>query len=193
MESVGERAVATALRKLLPLIVLMHIIAYVDRLNISFAKDQLSDELALSATAFVWNAESLVTVRLLLGFAEAGFFPGVVYFLSNWFPPEARGRAMAAFLGGIAIAFIVGAPTAGGLLELDGVLGLDGWQWLFLVQGAPAVLVGLYVLRKLPDKPSAAPWLPPEEAQWLERRVVEAREEADLGDMRAAIRDARVR
>src|SRR5215216_2444364 len=206
MESVGYRAVATALRKLLPLIVLMHVIAYVDRLNISFAKDQLSDDLALSATAFglasgifflgfvlfqvpsnlilhrvgarrwlgtimiawgvfavatafVWNAESLVGVRLLLGFAEAGFFPGVVYFLACWFPPEARGRAMALFLSGIAIAIILGGPMAGGLLELDGVLGIDGWQWLFVVQGVPAIVVGVYALRKLPDKPSAATWL----------------------------------
>jgi len=240
MESVGDRAVATALRKLLPLIVLMHVIAWVDRLNISFAHEQLETDLALSSTAFglasgiffvgyvlfqvpsnlvlhrlgarrwlgtimiawgivavgtafVWNAESLVTLRLLLGFAEAGFFPGVVLFLSLWFPPEARGRAMAAFLGGIAIAFIVGGPTAGALLELDGVLGLDGWQWLFVVQGAPAVIVGLYVLGHLPDRPSTASWLSGEEAEWLERRVVEAREEADLHDMRTAIRDPRVR
>jgi MFS transporter, ACS family, tartrate transporter len=240
METLGERAVATALRKLMPLIVLMHVIAWIDRLNISFAHDQLETDLALSstafglasgiffvgfvlfqvpsnlilhgfgarrwlatimvawgtvacATAFVWNAESLVVLRFLLGVAEAGFFPGVVLFLSLWFPPEARGRAMAAFLGGIAIAFIVGAPTAGALLELDGVLGLDGWQWLFLVQGSPAIVVGVYALRRLPDRPSAASWLPAEEAEWLERRVVEARDEADLADMRAAIRDARVR
>src|ERR671920_2654652 len=135
MENLGDRAIATALRKLLPPIVLMHVIAWIDRLNISFAHDQLSDDLALSstafglasgiffvgfvifqvpsnlilhrvgarrwlatimiawgiaavATAFVWNAGSLVGVRLLLGFAEAGFFSGVVFFLANWFPPE---------------------------------------------------------------------------------------------------------
>ena len=240
MESVGDRAVSTALRKLLPLIVLMHVIAYVDRLNISFAKDQLTDDLGLSATAFglasgifflgfvlfqvpsnlilhrvgarrwlatimiawgvfacatalVWDSASLVVVRLLLGFAEAGFFPGVVFFLSSWFPPEARGRAMAAFLSGIAIAIIVGGPMAGGLLELDGVLGIDGWQWLFVVQGLPAIAVGVYALRKLPDKPSGATWLPADEARWLEQGVVEQREEADLADMRSAIRDRRVR
>jgi MFS family permease len=141
----------------------------------------------------VWNAESLVAVRLLLGVAEAGFFAGVVFFLSSWFPPEARGRAMAAFLSGIAIAIIVGGPMAGGLLELDGVLGLDGWQWLFLAQGLPAIGVGLYALRHLPDKPSEAGWLPADEARWLERGVVEQREEADLADMRGAIRDRRVR
>ena len=240
MGSLGDRAVATALRKLLPLIVLMHVIGYVDRLNIAFAKDQLSDDLALSATAFglasgifflgfvlfqvpsnlilhrvgarrwlgtimiawgvfatatafVWNAESLVGIRFLLGVAEAGFFPGVVYFLSCWFPPEARGRAMATFLSGIAIAIIIGGPMAGGLLELDGILGFDGWQWLFVVQGLPAVLVGIYALRRLPDRPTAAAWLPAEEAQWLEQRIVEDREEADVADMRAAVRDRRVR
>ena len=240
MDGTGDRAVSTALRKLLPLIVLMHVIGYVDRLNIAFAKDQLSDDLALSATAFglasgiffvgfvvfqvpsnlilhrvgarrwlgtimiawglfatatafVWNAESLVGIRLLLGFAEAGFFPGVVYFLACWFPPEARGRAMAVFLSGIAIAIIVGGPVAGGLLELDGVLGFDGWQWLFVVQGLPAVLVGIYALRRLPDRPSDARWLPAEQAEWLEQRLVEERDDADLADMRAAIRDRRVR
>src|SRR5829696_5907924 len=240
MDGVGDRAVATALRKLLPLIVLMHVIGYVDRLNIAFAKDQLSDELALSATAFglasgifflgfvlfqvpsnlilhrigarrwlatimvvwgvfacatafVWNAESLVTVRLLLGFAEAGCFPGVVYFLSNWFPPEARGRAMAAFLSGIAIAIIVGGPMAGGLLELDGVLGIDGWQWLFVVQGLPAIVVGLVALRKLPDRPTKARWLPADQAAWLEQRVEEDTDEVEIDDMRSALRDRRVR
>ncbi len=240
MENVGDRAVATALRKLLPLIVLMHVIAYVDRLNISFAHDQISEDLALSgtafglasgifflgfvmfqvpsnlilhrlgarrwlaiimvtwgvcatATAFVWNAESLVALRFLLGVAEAGFFPGVVFFLSSWFPPEARGRAMAGFLSGIAIAFIVGAPMAGALLELDGVLGFDGWQWLFVVQGAPAIFVGAYVWKRLPDKPSTSAWLPADEAAFLETRVVESREDADLSDMRSAIRDRRVR
>lgn len=240
MEPVGDRAVRTALRKLLPLIVLMHVIAYIDRLNIAFAKDQLSDDLALSATAFglasgiffvgfvifqvpsnlilhrvgarvwlatimiawgiaavatafVWNAESLVGVRLLLGFAEAGFFPGVVFFLASWFPPEARGRAMAGFLSGIAIAIIIGGPLSGGLLELDGVLGIEGWQWLFVVQGLPAVIVGLYVLKALPERPSDAAWLERSEADWLERRQVEEEEDADLADMRSAIRDRRVR
>jgi MFS transporter, ACS family, tartrate transporter len=239
METLGDRAVATGLRRLLPLLVVMHVIAYVDRLNISFAKDQLTDDLALSATAFglasgifflgfvlfqvpsnlslhrlgarrwlatimitwgvfacltafVWDSASLVVARLLLGFAEAGFFPGVVLFLANWFPPEARGRAMAAFLSGIAIAIIIGGPMAGGLLELDGVLGFDGWQWLFVVQGLPAVVVGFYALRKLPDKPSDAPWLSADEATWLEHRAIEQREEADLVDMRSAIRDRRV-
>jgi MFS family permease len=240
MDGTGERAVATALRKLLPLIVLMHVIGYVDRLNIAFAKDQLSDDLALSATAFglasgiffvgfvvfqvpsnlilhkvgarrwlgtimiawgvfacatafVWNAESLVGIRLLLGVAEAGFFPGVVYFLACWFPPEARGRAMAVFLSGIAIAIIVGGPMAGGLLSLDGVLGLDGWQWLFVVQGLPAIAVGLVALRKLPDRPSDAAWLPAEDAEWLETRIEADTDEVEIADMRGAIRDRRVR
>src|SRR3712207_1036113 len=181
----------------MPLLVLMHVIAYLDRLNIAFAEDQLSDDLALSATAFglasgiffvgyvlfevpsnlilyrvgtrlwmarimitwgllaaatavVWDATSLVVVRFLLGFAEAGFLPGVVYFLATWFPDEARGKAMAIFMTGIAGAFVLGGPLSGGLLELDGLAGLEGWQWLFLLQGLPAVAVGLYVLRALP-------------------------------------------
>lgn len=240
MPYVGDRAVATALRKLLPLIVLMHVIGYVDRLNIAFAKDGLSDDLGLSATAFglasgifflgfvlfqvpsnlilhrvgarrwlgsimvawgvaavgtafVWSAASLVGARLLLGFAEAGFFPGVVYFLACWFPPAARGRAMAAFLSGIAIAIIIGGPLSGGLLALDGVLGLAGWQWLFLVEGVPAIVVGAVALRRLPDSPSDAPWLPADQAAWLEERVGEPTDEVEIADMRGAIRDRRVR
>ena len=239
MGGVGERAVGLALRRLMPLLVLMHVIAYLDRLNIAFAEDQLSEDLALSATAFglasgiffvgyvlfevpsnlilyrvgtriwmarimitwgllaaatalAWDSTSLVAIRFLLGFAEAGFLPGVVYFLATWFPDESRGKAMAIFMTGIAGAFILGGPLSGGLLELDGVLGLEGWQWLFLMQGLPAVLVGLYVLKALPDRPSDARWLSEEEATWLEQRVEEESFRPQPLSLRGAVRDRRV-
>ena len=242
MTGSADRAAATAMRKLLPLLVLMHVIAYLDRLNITYAEDQLTKDLALSATMFglaagifflpyvileipsnlalhrvgakrwmsrimiswglaamagalVWDSASLLVVRMLLGAAEAGFFPGVVYFLACWFPDAGRAKAMGVFMLGIPIAVLVGGPFSGGLLELDGVLGLDGWQWLFLVQGLPAVGVGIWLLRALPDRPSDAPWLPPADAAALEQVVADeaeaARERENL-DLRGALRDRRV-
>jgi MFS family permease len=147
------------------------------------------------AAALVWDAGSLLVVRVLLGAAEAGFFPGVVYFLACWFPDAERARAMGVFMLGIPIAVLVGGPLSGGLLELDGVLGLEGWQWLFLVQGAPAVVLGFWLLRALPDRPSDASWLAPEQAAALEQAVaaeaVQARERENL-DLRSALRDRRV-
>ena len=145
------------------------------------------------ATAFVWNAESLVTLRLLLGFAEAGFFPGVVLFLSTWFPPEARGRAMAAFLARHRDRVHRRRADGGRAARARRRPGPRRLAVAVPGPGRAGVIVGVYVLHRLPDKPSNAAWLPAEEAEWLERRVVEAREEADLDDMRAAIRDARVR
>jgi MFS family permease len=100
---------------------------------------------------------------------------------------------MAIVLSGIAIAIIIGGPMAGALLSLDGVWGLDGWQWLFVVQGLPAIVVGLVALRKLPDRPSQASWLPAGDAEWLETRIEEDTDEVEIADMRGAIRDRRVR
>ena len=92
-----------------------------------------------AATAFVWDGASLIVARILLGIGEAGFFPGVIYLIACWFPERDRARAMSIFLLGIVIASVVGGPLSGATLELDGVLGLEGWQWLFLVQGLPAI------------------------------------------------------
>jgi MFS family permease len=238
---VGD-AVAAAFRRLLPLLVAMHVIAYLDRLNITFAETQLTEDLALSAsmfglaagifflpyvifeipsnlalhrvgarrwmarimiswgvaamlTALASNAGSLLGARVLLGVAEAGFFPGVVYFIACWFPETERAKAMGVFMLGIPIAVLIGGPMSGGLLELDGVLGLEGWQWLFLVEGAPAVVLGFYLLRLLPDRPSDASWLEAEQAAALESRLAveqKARVEREPLDLRGALTDRRV-
>jgi MFS transporter, ACS family, tartrate transporter len=239
---VAERAVALALRRLLPLLVAMHVIAYLDRVNITFAESQLERDLGLSATAFglaagiffagyvlleipsnlalyrygarrwlarimiswgliaaagalAWDAASLVVVRVLLGVAEAGFFPGVIFFLSCWFPEARRGEATALFMLGIVIALAVGGHVSGALLELDGVLGVDGWRWLFVLEGLPAVAVGLYALRRLPDRPTEAPWLESADARALERRVA-AEESAGApgraASLRAVVADRRL-
>jgi ACS family tartrate transporter-like MFS transporter len=121
-------------------------------------------------TAFVWDGTSLVVARILLGVGEAGFFPGVVYLLACWFPERDQGRAMSVFLLGIVIASVIGGPISGALLELDGVLGLEGWQWLFIGEGLPAVAVGVWVLHALPGSPAEAAWLPAGEAL-TDRRV----------------------
>ena len=110
-------------------------------------------------------------VRLALGSAEAGFFPGVLYFLSTWFPADQRGRAISRFYIGYPLATLVMGAASGAILRLDGLFRLRGWQWLFLVEGAPAVLVGLAILFFLTDSPQSAQWLTAEERQALVDRL----------------------
>ncbi len=124
-----------------------------------------------SATACVRDRESFYALRFLLGAAEAGYFPGVVYYLAQWFPEARRARALSAFMLGAPVASIVGGPLSGALLSLDGRLGLAGWQWLFLLVGVPAVVLGVLTLRYLPDRPDDARWLAPAERAWLRARL----------------------
>ncbi|WP_323120391.1 MFS transporter [Burkholderia alba] len=123
------------------------------------------------AMAFVRGETSFYAMRLLLGAAEAGLFPGVMLYLTYWFGREERARATGYFLLGVCIANIVGGPLAGALLELDGALGLHGWQWLFIVEGIPAILLASVVWTRLPDRPRDARWLPPDTARALEQRL----------------------
>jgi len=124
-----------------------------------------------SAMAFVHGTTSFYVLRLLLGAAEAGLFPGVVLYLTYWFDRKDCARATGYFLLGVCIASIIGGPIGGALLELDGAFGLHGWQWLFFLEGLPAVLLAGIVWKKLPDRPSTAPWLSAEEARDLESRL----------------------
>ncbi|WP_414439360.1 MFS transporter [Burkholderia sp. 22PA0106] len=124
------------------------------------------------AMAFVQGETSFYVMRLLLGAAEAGLFPGVMLYLTYWFGREERARATGYFLLGVCVANIVGGPLAGALIELDGALGLHGWQWLFAIEGIPAILMAFVVWRKLPDRPSTATWLPPETGRALERSLL---------------------
>src|SRR5437762_7412951 len=116
---------------------------------------------------FVRGPISFYTVRFLLGAAEAGFFPGIVFYFTYWFPARERARAVAQFSMASMAAGIVGAPLSGILLSLRGVGGLDGWQWLFLVEGVPAVLLGVVALWYLDNGPEHARWLPDDERAWL--------------------------
>ncbi|MCS4270070.1 MULTISPECIES: MFS transporter [Raoultella] len=119
------------------------------------------------AHIFVWNENSLYVMRALLGAAEAGFFPGIVFYLTMWFPAAWRGRIIASFMTGIPIALIIGTPISSLLLELHGWMGLSGWQIMFLIEAIPAIVLGLIVPFALPDKPKDAKFLEAEEQRWL--------------------------
>lgn len=213
--------------RLTPLLTISYLIAYLDRVNISFAALQMNQDLKFSAAVYGlggglfflgyafseipsnlllvkfgprrWIARIMLTwgvlsvgmmfvrtpaqfyvMRALLGMAEAGFFPGVVYYLTLWFPRAHRGRAISRFYVASPLSALVGGAVAGSLLGLQGKLGLAGWQWLFLVEGMPAVLMSLVIWRLLPDKPADVSWLEANEKDWLARRL--AAEAAAVGD-----------
>jgi sugar phosphate permease len=237
-----ERAFRKATRRLIPFLFLIYVVAYLDRVNVSFAQLQLEDDLAFSdtifgigagifsigyvifgvpsnlalerfgarrwlsaimivwgvlsaATMFIESAASFYVLRFLLGAAEAGFFPGIILFLTWWFPERERGRVLALFLTAISVAYVAGGPISGGLLELDGFLGLDGWQWLFLVEGLPAIALGWVTHRFLDDRPDQAGWLEPEERAFLSAEIAREhgqRETAAAGGLRAALRSGQV-
>ncbi|HEY7671832.1 MAG TPA: MFS transporter [Gammaproteobacteria bacterium] len=204
--------------RLLPFLLLLYIVAWLDRVNVGFAALQMNEDLGFSAAVYGfgagvffagyalceipsnlllvrfgarrWIARIMITwgilavammfvkgplsfylVRFLLGVAEAGFLPGILYYLSDWFPSRERARAVSWFMVAIPVATVIGAPVSGLLLELDGALGLDGWQWLFLVEGVPAVVLGIVVLGYLTDRPEQAHWLEAREREWLSARI----------------------
>jgi len=115
--------------------------------------------LVSSAMMFVRSASGFYTLRFLLGLAEAGFFPGIIFYLTRWFPARERAKTIAAFMTATVMAGVVGGPISGALLSLKGFGGLDGWQWLFLLEGVPSILLGLAVLKVLAERPEEAPWL----------------------------------
>jgi MFS transporter, ACS family, tartrate transporter len=210
----GRSAIAKMSWRLLPLIGLSYLIAFMDRANISFAALQMNADLRFSATIYGlgaglffagyalfevpsnlllvrygarrWIARIMLTwglisaamifittplqfyvMRFLLGVAEAGFFPGVMLYLSHWFPARWCGRAVCRFYIAVPLASIVMGGLAGALLGLNGRLGLAGWQWLFLVEALPAVIMAAALLRFLPDAPSTAIWLTPAQRAWV--------------------------
>ncbi|NBB09367.1 MFS transporter [Pseudomonas sp. SLFW] len=210
---------ASLLRKvswrLLPFLLLMYIMAFLDRANVGFAKQAFQADTGIGDAAFafgagvffagyallevpsnlimhkvgarLWMCRIMVTwglisaamvfahtetsfyvLRFLLGVAEAGFFPGVILYLTYWFPGAARGKAMGFFYFGAPLAFIFGSPLSGLLLELDGVLGSHGWQWLFAVEGLMATAVGIWAYFYLDNRPADAKWLTAQERHQLQ-------------------------
>lgn len=222
---VVDPVAASARRKvawrLLPLLLVLYVIAYLDRANLSFAKLQMSSEpwfteevygwgaglffvgylflevpgallverwsarkwfarilitwgICSMAMALVGSASQFYLVRFLLGLAEAGFFPGVIVYFTHWFPKRDRARAMSVMLLGVPGSLALGARASAALLEQNW-FGLTGWQWVFLVEGAPAVLFGIVLPFILPDRPRNAQWLTPAEREWLEATLEDER------------------
>ncbi len=145
--------------------------------------------------AFVWNVPSFYGVRIALGLAEAGFYPGVVLYLTWWFPSAYRSRMMAFFQSASTISLIIGPAVSGQLLRLDGWLGLAGWQWLFLLEALPPIVMAVVYLVLLIDRPDNAHWLRPDQRDWLNARIAsemaqrETIRRFELGD---ALRNSRV-
>ncbi|EIM95464.1 MULTISPECIES: MFS transporter [Paraburkholderia] len=206
--------VSQVMRRLLPFLLLMYVLAFLDRANIGFAQKALQHDTGISNAAFafgagvffvgyalfevpsnlllhrvgarLWMCRIMVTwglvsaamslahtattfyaLRFLLGVAEAGFFPGVIYYLTRWFPQSARARAVGVFYFGAPLAFMFGSPLSGFLLELHGALNLAGWQWLFLIEGGLASVVGVWAFFYLDDRPEDASWLTPQARKTL--------------------------
>ena len=123
------------------------------------------------AMAFIHGEWSFYIVRCLLGAAEAGFFPGIIFYLTLWFPAAYRARILGYFMAAIPLSSVLGLPVSGALLGMDGLAGLHGWQWLFVIEAVPALVLAVVVLYYLTDRPADAMWLPTENRTWLMRRI----------------------
>src|ERR1700748_942217 len=224
MDELEKRVIGKVMRRLIPFLILCYFVAYLDRVNVGFAKLHMNQALGFSEAAFglgaglffiayflfevpsnlflervaarVWIAPIMIswgivsgafafipqisgatglsyetvfyTLRLVLGACEAGFFPGIIFYLTLWFPAVYRARVISLFMLAIPISSIIGSPISGLLLGITG-WGLDGWQWLFILEALPSVLVGIGVLVYLTDFPRQATWLQQDEIAWLER------------------------
>ena len=148
----------------------------------------------LLSIAMVWvgGAGSFYLMRFLLGVAEAGFFPGVAFYLAFWFPAQYRARILAGFLVAIPFSTVLGAPLSGLLLELDGALGLAGWKWLIIIEGIPAVILGVVIACWLADRPEQAGWLDPHEREMLALMLGQEKRERVRAGIVEAIMDSRV-
>ncbi len=145
-----------------------------------------------AANAAVEGPASFYTVRVLLGIVEAGFFPGMILYMTYWFTKPYRARVVAIFMAALPLANIVGGPLSSLILGMNGIFGLAGWQWLFLIEGAPAVLLAFAVLKFLPDGPKVAPWLNEEEKKIIAARLLAEEDMSQHRSLWPAFRDPRV-
>jgi ACS family tartrate transporter-like MFS transporter len=146
---------------------------------------------------FVRGTASFYGLRFALGVAEAGFFPGIVFYLTAWAPAARRSQLLAIFLTSTALSGVVGTPLAGWIMQMEGIAGLHGWQWLFLLEGLPAVGLGIAILFSglLPDSPANAKWLTPGERIWIEEELARDHSQSHvnhIADLRAAVGDKRL-
>jgi len=222
MELLEQRTIAKVSARLVPFLIVCYFVAYLDRVNVSFAALTMNKDLGLSASAFGFGAgiffvayflfevpsnlflervgarkwiarimftwgllsggmafiggeTSFYVVRVLLGIAEAGFFPGIIFYLTLWFPAVYRARIVGYFMAAIPLSTVIGAPVSGLLLALDGFLGLKGWQWLFVLEAAPALILSVVVVFYKKNRPADATWLQPDERAWLVGRLEDER------------------
>jgi ACS family tartrate transporter-like MFS transporter len=220
--TIEQRTVAKVSWRLLPLIVIIYFVAYMDRTNVGFAAISMNKDLGFSAYVYGWGAGifflgyflfevpsnvilektgarvwiarimitwglvaaamawtagpvSFLALRFLLGVAEAGFFPGMILYFTYWFPSKYRARVIGALFLAVPGSNAVTATVSGAILQLDGVLGLKGWQWLFILEAVPAVLLAFAVLALMTDRPAKAAWLAPDERDWLEQTLAAER------------------
>jgi MFS family permease len=146
-----------------------------------------------AAMMFVTTPASFYTLRFLLGAAEAGFFPGVIYYLTQWYPAARRGQIVALFMTGVAICSFAGSLISGAIMQVfDGVNGLAGWQWLFVIEAVPAIGIGVYFLLRLTDSIQAATWLQPEEKALLAAQLSAESAGAPTATFKNAFQDWRV-
>jgi ACS family tartrate transporter-like MFS transporter len=200
--------------RILPFVMLLYFVAYIDRVNIGFASLTMNRDLGFSSAVFglgagiffvgyflfevpsniildkvgarLWIARVMITwgivsaifafiegetgfytLRFLLGVAEAGFFPGIILYLGYWFPARRRAQVVSLFMAAAPLSTVLGSPLSGALLEMEGVAGLHGWQWMFLLEAIPAMLLGVAVLFVMTDRPEKATWLADDERAWL--------------------------
>jgi len=205
-EALADTATRKAFFRLMPVLFISYILAYIDRINVGFAALKMNADIGISpyifglgagvfflsyficeipsnlamvrvgarrwisrimiswglvaaAMALVQGPTSFIVIRFLLGAAEAGFFPGVILYLTYWFPQQYRARMIAAFIVAVPVSLALGGPISTAILQMDGLAGLKGWQWLFILEGLPTMLVGLLFLKVMPDRPSEAKWL----------------------------------
>jgi MFS transporter, ACS family, tartrate transporter len=139
---------------------------------------------------FVVGPRSFHLLCLLLGAAEAGFFPGITFFLAAWFPAHYRAHMLAWFLVAIPVSSVIDGPIPGLLLQMDGIAGLTGWQWMFTVEGLPASIVGFFVLTMLSDRPEEAAWLCVEERAAMAAMLAEEQRDCARRSFWSAVKDA---
>ncbi|WP_428486390.1 MFS transporter [Rhodopila sp.] len=148
--------------------------------------------LVAAGCALIVGWRSFFVLRVLLGLTEAGFFPGVAFLMSQWFPAEKRTRMLAILLLGVPVSSIIGGPLSGALLGLDRFGGLSGWQWMFIIEGLPAALLGCAMLWVLADRPAVAAWLTPEERIAIEDRIASEPRHHEVAHFWVALKDPRV-
>lgn len=160
--------------------------------RIWIARIMITWGLISAATIFVTGVKSWYWMRFLLGVAEAGFFPGITFYLATWFPAEYRARILAWFLVAIPATSVIGGPVSGLLLGMNGVGGLAGWKWLFIMEGLPTVLLGIAMLWILSDRPEEAAWLSKEEQSIVRERISSESREKEMRTLWPALKDVRV-